>query len=248
MAFLHSGFLGLGGSFCFRCRLRFTPLFFYNTTAGPPVKNTFFIMRYLFSFLLVLIGTILHAQSQDTSFYSQPYKKRNSGSFGRSHSLLSFAYGFPNQLIAENNSGVYQSHSSFGPVIARLEFPVSDAIGIASQASYYRGKFTDFIGGVDKASILDLGAIGMYHFNKLIPLSKLDLYAGLGLKLSVANSQWNVGRLRASNLVSSGTSINAGWLAVAGVRYYLTPKFALFAEGGFPGGCYFDIGITFRLQ
>lgn len=212
-------------------------------------------MKYTCVFYVALfLCNVVSAQEKvaentaKTQFFETPYKDRNSGSFRKSYKLLSFAYGLPNLLAVETKTDPYQDRSWFGPVIIRAEFPVSEVIGIAPQVAFYSGKFTDYQGGTDKASVFDIGTMGMYHFNKLIPVPKLDVYAGLGLHLEISRIKWNVGKLKSNNLVTDGVTWQAGFLAVAGARYYVAPKLALFAEGGFPGGCYFDLGITFKLQ
>ncbi len=208
-------------------------------------------MKLTFITLLCLFPCLVWAEApQDsTEFYSKTYKDRNSGSFGKSHKLLSFSYGLPNTLVLQSKeTGGYRDMSWFGPLIARMEFPIREEIGIAPQVSWYKVRFTDYVGGEDKASIFSFGTMGMYHFNKLIPSRKLDLYAGIGLQLEVGHVVWNVGRIKSNNLVTNGMIWQAGILGVVGARYYMGKAFAVFAEAGHPTDCYFDLGITFNLK
>ncbi len=197
----------------------------------------------------VFICASAHAQEEDSTetkapehaaknFYHTPYRLRNSGSFDKRSMLLSLTYGFPNILFNGDYSGrtLFNNNSmGVGPITLRLEIPVRDEIGI-QLFGQYAGKNWDNGSITEKATGIGGGALGMYHFNKLIPVPKLDIYAGVGVGL----------RHDDANFYNNYPDIIVDVIGVAGARYYFTHVFGIMAEGGYTGYSYASAGVTFR--
>lgn len=175
---------------------------------------------------LVLSGATNASAQKKGGFYSQPYKTRNSGSFSKSASLLSIGIGVPNAY------GYY--NVSLPPVYVKYEHGITDEIGIGILGGLGMGSYK-FAG--DKYTYLEttIGALGYYHFNKLIPVSKLDVYAGVGIGLNIRDDNY-----------ANSNSTNAVILGKAGARYYFNPKFAVYAEAGYDNLSPVNAGITLK--
>ena len=96
--------------------------------------------------------------------------------------------------------------------------------------------------------------MGYYHFNKLIPVEKLDVYAGVGanftyqeLKRDVAYYNYYYDNYGYYYTDQIRTEFKVLPNAVVGVRYYVAPKFALSAEAGYTTFSSLNLGVTFRL-
>jgi len=177
--------------------------------------------------LALVLGTSVSTFAQKRGFYNQPYKSRNSGSFSKSTGLLSFGIGVPDAPYSYYKVGL-------PPLYIKYEHGVADEIGIG------------FLGGIGTGSYKHAGerygyvettiaAMGYYHFNKLIPVSKLDVYAGVGVGAHIISD----------NYVDE-TDVTPVIIGKAGARYYFTPKFAAYAEVGYDNLSPANIGITLR--
>lgn len=176
------------------------------------------------------------AQAQDAkAFYNSSYKTRNSGSFSLNHRLFSVSYGFPTSL----NDGFGYGRIGFGPVMARFEAPVRDEVGIAGLAQI-GGRSS---GGYwnDKSFAFGFGGMGFYHFNKLIPVRDLDVYAGVGIAVNFTHVTREGSHREDDNYVDPMP------IGAVGARYYFSPNFAGFAEAGFTGMSSLNLGLTWRL-
>lgn len=81
---------------------------------------------------------------------------------------------------------------------------------------------------------ITIGVLGFYHFNKFIPLQKLDVYAGLGIGMDIHNR------------TSRGTEVNPLLLLKAGARYYFTNSFGVYIESCYDMLSVVNAGVTFR--
>ena len=159
-------------------------------------------------------------------FYKQSYKSRNNGTFDKGTGIFSIGIGAP-------------SHNhSFDPRLPALylkyEKGLMNEVGLG------------FIGGLsfgrhgrsrDGAFNSLFGVLGYYHFNKIIPVRNLDVYAGAGVGLNIFNAyNWNDGDVR----------VNIIPLFKGGVRYYFTPSFGAFVESGYDRISSVNAGVTFR--
>ena len=180
------------------------------------------------------------------SFYRTPYRSRNSGSYDKDVKTISLGFGFPNTV---DNSYSYYGFATgtkrvgFGPIMAKYEHAIRNEIGIGAIAEFaYRRRRYD-VGPnryTDKTTGLGLSLLGYYHFNKFIPVRKLDVYAGLGL---------NINHITYKNDYTDNTDneVNVWPAAVAGARYLFTPSFNVYAEIGRTNFSWTNIGVGFRL-
>ncbi len=173
------------------------------------------------------------SQDRGRNFYKQSYASRNSGSFSADHSILSVGVGLVNYNGISNTP-------PFGPLYIQYEHGIIDEIGISgfggvSFSSKTKKKYTHY------RNTWAIGAIGYYHFNKLIPVNQLDVYAGLGFGMKIKTNNYS------NNYYESKTSSSAMYIARAGARWYFTPKFAVFGETGSNDLSAMTIGMTFRL-
>lgn len=200
--------------------------------------------------LALLLGIIalvprVHAQN-GKAFYKSPYKSRNSGSFDRRSSLLSFGIGFPNRSgTGLNYWGGDERRASVGPGYIKYEHGVLDELGIggyvAAAASRY--KYGPDRRYTDRTFAFSIGLMGYYHFNKLIPVRMLDVYGGAGFgirQLSYTyDDDYNGNR-------DDRTSFTAMPLFKVGARWYFTKMFGVYAEGGYDKMSDVNLGITLR--
>lgn len=185
--------------------------------------------------LLITVLTVNSAWSQDRgrNFYKQSYVTRNSGSFSADHSILSVGIG----LV--NHNGI-SGKPPFGPLYLQYEHGIIDEIGIGgftglSLTSKSHKHYTHH------RNTWAIGAIGYYHFNKLIPVNQLDVYAGLGVGMKVKTDSYT------NNYKSTQTNSSAIYVFRAGARWYFTPKFAVYGETGSDDLSALTIGMTFKL-
>ena len=194
-------------------------------------KRTLLIVASLF------IGIGAYAQG-GSSFYRSPYKSRNIGSYDKSTALLTFSYGFPN-VPARNFLFVGGSRSGFGPVYVKFEKAIMDEVGIGIQGAMSAGKYT--WGTLEeKMGAIHFGVLGYYHFNKLIPVKSLDVYAGVGLAFI------NVARKYNDPLYTNTTDSDVYAAGKIGARYYFGENFAVYAEGGYDLMSEINLGISLR--
>lgn len=191
--------------------------------------------------LLTLAGS---AQAQDArSFYKTSYKSRNSGSFSARSGLLSFGIGFPNRSGAGYDWD--SDRLGFGPLYVKYEHGILDELGIGGYvaAAASRHKYGPNDRFTDKVFSVSVGAMAYYHFNKLIPVRKLDVYAGAGIggrQLTYSyDDDWNGGR-------SHDSEFDVIPLFKVGARYYFTKMFGVYGEGGYDDMSDVNLGITLR--
>lgn len=180
-------------------------------------------------FLFCFIGLLATTTSFGQGFYSTSYKDRNSGSFSKDASLLSFQYGIGH--LSSWGFG-YAGGVTLGPVYVKYEKGIMDELGIAA---YVAPSFTRYTNH-DNVLSFGTGALAYYHFNKLIPLSDLDISAGAGLGLKFHN-----------NSAYNDTKVRGGVIFKVNARYYFSNSFAVHLETGWDYMSALQAGITFRL-
>ncbi|MBZ0098033.1 MAG: hypothetical protein K8F30_03065 [Taibaiella sp.] len=195
----------------------------------------------------IAFGAIAQEQTDAPSFYEVPYGIRNSGSFGKKSVFLTLCYGVPSRLHGEINGIQDPNRSVLGPIKLMLEFPIRDEVGIAPKFLYARGSWnhTDSWWGYIEMRTwaVATGATGYYHFNKLVPVKQLDLFAGVGFYVGLQKYIWDVSDPSNTDIKAIATPTIS-----TGARYYLTPGFGVYAEAGITGGSFVDMGLTFRFQ
>lgn len=210
--------------------------------------KTSLIFTLLLSFCL---GTTLWAQKKPakkpakqavsrSGFYSEPYRSRNIGSFYKQAHLVSLTYGFPNTLdYADFLFG--GSSSGVGPVNLRYEFPVRDEVsaGLALGAAHKKWDFGD--GTQTKVTGFSISPLGFYHFNKLIPVKELDVYAGVGANVNYISYKYN------DDLVDDDTDVEVYPTGLVGARYYFTNSLSALLEVGGSSYSVVKIGLSVRI-
>ncbi len=157
-------------------------------------------------------------------FYKQSYKARNNGTFDKGTGIFSIGLGAPYSY--------YNSYrTTFPPVYAKYEMGIMNEVGIGlvGGMGFGRNRYSD-----DNYFTTTIGVLGYYHFNKFIPLKKLDVYAGLGIGMDI------------NNRTSRDTEVNPLLLLKAGARYYFTNSFGVYIESGYDMLSVANAGVTFR--
>lgn len=185
--------------------------------------------------LLLALGMPTMAQS-GKDFYKTPYKSRNNGTFDRKSSLFSIGLGLPSRYAYSYGSG--NGNIAFPALYLKYEHGIMDEVGIGGYiaASGSRYKYGNY---VDRRTYLNVSVLAYYHFNKLIPVKKLDVYAGVG-----GGVRHRIYHNDAHNHTSGETL--PVFVGKVGARYYFTPKFGAYGEVGSDGMSDVNVGITFR--
>ncbi len=189
------------------------------------------------------LGLMANCYAQDAaSFYDSPYNVRNSGSFNKKSFLLSAGVGFPN-VGNYSVSYTYNAEGSYSPAFyVELEHGfLRDEIGLGvSMGGSWGSRSGQYSEKIKETTV---AISGFYHFNKLISVKNLDIYAGLGMGyrrqlLSVEE---------AANL----PDIVMGYTILpihTGARYSFTPKVSLHVRYTYDQRSNFIGGVTFRLK
>lgn len=198
--------------------------------------------------LLLGIGLAITASAQNgRAFYKTSYKSRNSGSFDRTSGLLSFGIGFPNRSGAGYDYwGGDSKRMGIGPGYIKYEHGIMDEIGIggyvaAAASRYKHGPDRRY---TDRTIAVSVGAMGYYHFNKLIPVRKLDVYAGVGLGFRQLSYSYDDDYNGFDEDDRSDFDVMP--LFKVGARYYFTKVFGLYGEAGYDNMSDVNLGITLR--
>jgi len=193
--------------------------------------------------LLVVFGLLVCGGAiaqQGKAFYNTPYKSRNSGSFSKASSLLTFSYGFPNESIKGYSHKGY-NRIGFGPLYAKYEHGIIDEIGIGGQIALAGLRYDYNNDQTERVRTFHFAVLGYYHFNKLIPVKQLDVYAGAGPAFRSRNVTYS------DDSYDNYSSTDLILAFKVGARYYVKNNFAFYGEGGFDQMSDINLGITFRL-
>lgn len=134
--------------------------------------------------------------------------------------------------------GTYKK-TAIGPIIATYERGITDILGIGrigaggsiGQAFYTEKYSSGNIEDVYRTSRLSIIGRGAYHFEFDVP--KMDVYAGVGVGAHVyfdKDETYNV-FTNSYNTVRD-TRVGFGHYVFAGIRYFFTPAFGVYAEAG----------------
>lgn len=186
---------------------------------------------------LVIVGGAMAQQGK--AFYNTPYKSRNSGSFSRSASLLTFSYGFPNESV-HGYSHKGHNRFGFGPVYAKYEHGIIDEIGIGGQLALAGVRYDYNNDQTERVKTFHFAILGYYHFNKLIPVKQLDVYAGLGPAFRSRSVTYT------DDAYDNYSGTDTALAVKVGARYYVKNNFAFYGEGGFDLMSDINLGVTFR--
>lgn len=196
-------------------------------------------MKKQFTILSILLFSFLsfNTWAQSNNFYNQAYKSRNIGTFGKDYSLINASIG----LV--NFNGVI-GNPPFGPLYLQYEHGIMEEVGIApffaishASSNIYTGHgYYDY---KHRKTVLGIGAMGYYHFNKLVPVNKLDLYAGIGLGMKIYLHSYSDRRPDSDSGIMVPFKLGARW--------YFTPNFAVYGETGWDSFSAINFGVSFKL-
>lgn len=187
---------------------------------------------------LLICGSVAYAQNSK-SFYKSSYESRNSGSWDQGSSIVSFGLGFPNQAVS------YNGLAGFPPLYVKYEHGfLRDEVGLGGYVSTGFGSVDNYYSGStydNNFFAFSFGVLGYYHFNKLIPIEQMDVYAGAGLGFRAVSYNGDDAYVYDNDADVIG-------IVKVGIRYYIKPKFSFYAESGYDGMSSINIGITLKLQ
>lgn len=168
----------------------------------------------------------------DKSFYQKSYESRNNGTFDQSTSLVSFGLGIPSIYTGSyyNQSPVFYGKYEHGFL--------RDEVGLGGYLSAGFGNYKLPNQPRYKYSSFSFAVLGYYHFNKLIPVEKMDVYAGAGLGFS--RHSWN------DNNPYNDDDNSVIFVVKVGIRYYVVNNFAVYAESGWDDMSSVNFGGSFR--
>lgn len=198
--------------------------------------------------LVALMGVFAFSPSlvqaqKGKAFYKTPYKSRNSGSFDKRTGLLSLGYGFPNRATGDYYFWGGSNRIGFGPAYVKYEHGVADEIGIGGYMAVAASRYKYNSNYVDKALAISGGVMGFYHFNKLIPVSKLDVYAGAGIGVRQYTYSYDDDFFGNRD---NRTNFSVRPVVKVGARYYVAKSFGFYGEAGYDYMSDVNLGITFR--
>ena len=194
------------------------------------------IWNTLLTLALLLSFSFSATAQSGKAFYQTPYKSRNSGSFGKNSNLISIGLGLPTRYVYDYDWG--NGNIAFPTLYLKYEHGIMDEIGIGGYLAATGSRY-DHGNHVDRSTYLNFSVLGYYHFNKLIPVKKLDVYAGVGVGL----------RHRLYHDGGSGNtsgSTRPVFVGKVGARYYFTHSFGVYLEAGADGMSDANAGVTFR--
>ena len=173
------------------------------------------------------------------AFYKTPYASRNSGSFDKSAHLISLTYGFPNTL--DYAGFLYGGNDkSIGPVNFRYEFPIRDEAGVGLSVAGAKKEWDFGEGYSTDVTGISISPLGFYHFNKLIPVAKLDVFAGVGANVNIISYKY-------SETYADDDEVEVYPTALVGARYYFTDSFSGIVEAGGGSFAFVKFGLSFKL-
>ncbi len=142
--------------------------------------------------------------------------------------------------------------STIGPIMLTYERGVTDVLGIgrigaggAIVQTFYNQKYTYSTGFEDTYNRSRIGVIARatYHFEFDIP--KMDVYAGVGGGVYFNSDKDKITNFLGQETVTRTTSVSGGHYVFAGIRYYFTDAFGVYAEAGH-GVSALSGGIAFK--
>ncbi len=193
----------------------------------------------ILSIALLICGSVAYSQNSK-SFYKSSYETRNSGSWDQGSSILSFGLGFPNV------APTYGGNSGFPPLYVKYEHGfLRDEVGLGGYVSTGFGETGNYYGFSPNGYqtnffAFSIAVLGYYHFNKLIPIEKMDVYAGAGLAFKKVTYEDN------DDFYDDDATVTVP--VKVGIRYYVKPAFAFYAESGWDGMSGINLGVTLKLK
>lgn len=209
-------------------------------------------MKYFLT--LMIAFSACTARAQDTAAHKpnwQSYYKRHS-------TIITAAIGFMDNYRMDYSLpvGFQKSNTSgFAPISARVEYALTDHIGISAGFGYNafqynfkqeytgnNGPFTRY--RTNNTSIFSAGVAAYYHLDKFIRINRFDPFAGIGISLN--NIRYSAFPQGDSTLTRVDHTVTP-YLKVGG-RYYISDKFSLFGDVGYEKQGVICIGFSCRFD
>ena len=145
--------------------------------------------------------------------------------------FLALAWEFRHfiQAVAYNQSPIFYGKYEHGFL--------RDEIGLGGYLAAGWGSFDYNDIDEDDFSAFSFGLLGYYHFNKLIPIEKMDVYAGAGFAFR---------RYYARTMIYDNDDSDVIFVFRAGIRYYVAKNFAVYGETGYDDLSSLNFGGSFR--
>ena len=188
-------------------------------------------MKKIVLVVLTVVGSFGISQAQvDKSFYNKSYESRNNGTFDKQTNIVSFGLGIPTIYSggAYNQSPIFYGKYEHGFL--------RDEVGLGGYVAGGWGNYDNDVYDTD-FSAFSIGLLGLYHFNKIIPIEKMDVYAGAGF--AFRNYTWD-------DDVFDNDDSGVILAFRAGIRYYVAKGFAVYAETGYDDMSSVSFGGSFR--
>jgi hypothetical protein len=171
------------------------------------------------------------------------------------HSVIAtLSIGFINDLRQNFSvpAGFEKANTTgFAPIYARVEYAGKSHMGYALTVGYdafYGNYYKIYTGNgreykrykMDKVNVYSAGLSLNYHFDKLIHIKKLDVFATAGFLLNnIQHSAFAQG-----DSTVAFTDRKVAPVLKAGVRYYLSPKASVYADLGYDRHSLFALGFS----
>ena len=124
---------------------------------------------------------------------------------------------------------------------AKYEHGIIDEVGIGGQMALAGVRYDYNNNQTERVNTFHFALLGYYHFNKLIPVKQLDVYAGTGLAFKSRTVTYS------DDAYNNYSGSDVDLTVKVGARYYVKNNFAFYGEGGFDGMSDINLGVTFRL-
>ncbi len=163
----------------------------------------------------------------------------NAQAFEKGSNVINLGYGLDPYYVS--------SSSSIGPFFVGYERGITDVIGIgrfgvggAIAHSIYSYAY---FGGTERGSRFSPMLKVAYHFD--FDIEKMDLYAGVGAAAHFYNVPNYINYNNNGNAYGRDKYLAVGHYIFAGIRYYFTDNFGVYAEAGH-GASALNGGIVFK--
>jgi hypothetical protein len=205
-------------------------------------------LLWMIALMLPLLTTEFASAQNARGFYKTPYRSRNSGSFGKHVGILSLGFGFPNQSGTDIDYWDGDDHRfGFGPMYVKYEHGILPEVGLGGYLAFAGSKFEYGPNRryTDRIFSFGGGFLGYYHFNKLIPVRNLDVYAGAGI--GFRNISYSYDDDFGSD-ESGRSDFDVFPVVKVGARYYFTSVFGVYGEAGYDKMSDVNFGVSFRFR
>lgn len=194
------------------------------------------------------------ANGQDTAVATIKKRPQN---FGRNSYTATVVMGIANGYKTDYNvpNGFAKGNvTGFAPVYARVEYGVSNRVSIAIGASFntihynttkiyqgYNGAI--YRNATNKHRLFSGGIMAFYHFRSMLGSKKLDPFVGVGLSINNINQS---AYPQGDSTTTEQRSHNAMPFLKAGLRYYVSNIFSLYADAGYDKLSVASVGVSCR--